>query len=102
MNDTSHQPRRVSLVADVMRRMVVRQWWPWNSWIGRPGYWAYRLMQRYGPLGRCQSCRRETWNPVCFGTRLSAGTVGHYFCESCGPALLEAAQALGNVVLPDD
>jgi len=51
-------------------------------------------------LGRCNSCKEPTSNPVAFYTHMvgQVGRFGHYYCERCGPAVLAMANDLGIVV----
>lgn len=77
-----------------MRRFVSAGFWP-RLRLGRLGYW---LWQRYGALGTCDVCRAPTWTPVAFYVQREVGRTGHYFCEKCGPPMLDVASALGERV----
>lgn len=77
-----------------MRRAVTSRHWP-----RRRSYRAFRLWQRYGPLGNCDECRTPTWNPVTFQIQHNIGRSGHYYCERCGPPIREAAEILGEMVV---
>ena len=59
---------------------------------------AYGPWIAHHPLGRCDLCRTPTWNPVTWYSRLALGRAGHYYCETCGPAMLELALASGERV----
>jgi hypothetical protein len=50
------------------------------------------------PLGRCDQCSAPTWNPVTFYVQQPIGRTGHYYCERCGPPMLQTARALSDVV----
>ncbi len=74
-----HQPPRLKY-KPAIRHLF---WWVWCH---------------YSALGRCQQCDAPTWAPVTFCTELRSGRAGHYYCERCGPPLLEAALAVGEQV----
>jgi hypothetical protein len=61
---------------------------------------AYGEWNRHQPLGRCDQCRRPTWNPVTWysRSRLAAGRAGYYYCETCGPAMYELALVSGELL----
>jgi hypothetical protein len=83
------------MIETIKRWLSTAGYWPRR---GRLGYW---LWQRYGPLGRCDTCRAATWHPVAFYVKQDGGWTGHYYCEQCGPSMLAAAEAIGELVSTD-
>lgn len=89
-----------------MRHSPQLRWalWKFTDWYRRQRFWRAfgRLMHWLwcysAPLGTCDVCHVPTWNPVAFQVQQDIGRTGHYFCERCGPPLLDAARAFGEQV----